>query len=136
VGGAHNVVVEDCEFFALSETGGCGIINTSSSVALPLKWRIEHCFFPGNGAAGANESHIDSPLTGSFILNSFFGTVESTGKYIDLTGGDDNMVTGNTLGGAYELSDYVAGTNDIWFGNWCAVDASTAPDGHSLLVPD
>jgi hypothetical protein len=82
-----------------------------------------------------NLQHIDSPLNGSTILGNVFGTVKSTGIYIDLTGGTGNVVAHNILGGVYDTSDYVAGTGDLWYQNAVAVKATTAPDGLSLTVP-
>lgn len=134
-GGVINVLVEDCVFRGLSEAGGCAIENTSTSVRVPQFWRIRNNHFAGNGQSGGNESHIDAPLSSSLIEGNFFGTVEGTDLYIDLTGGDDNIVAYNVLAGAYNTSDYVAGTNDIWYQNACAVTVTTAPDGVSILVP-
>lgn len=116
-GGCHNVIVEDCEFFLISEASGVAIYNSSSSVALPLKWTIRGCNFPADGAAGGNETHIDTPLTSSLITGSYFGTVEGSGLYIDLTGGSANIVVDNYLMGSYSTDDYVAGTGDMWVGN-------------------
>jgi hypothetical protein len=39
------------------------------------------------------------------------------------------------LGGVYDTDDYVAGSNDIWYGNRVAVKATVAPDGVTLVVP-
>lgn len=134
VGGCHNVVVEDCEFFLFSPTGGTAIINTSSSIALPLKWTIKNCIFPADGAAGGNESHIDSPLTSSSIVGCLFGTVEGTGKYVDLTGGSGNMVFDNLLMGDYDTGDYVAGTGDSWVGNWIIAEFG-GQTGYTTAAP-
>lgn len=125
-GGCANVTVRDCHFRIMSPTGGFGIINTSTSVRLPQYWRILDSVFAGNGAGGGNEGHIDAPLSGSVILRSVFGVVEGTALYIDLTGGDDNIVAWNTLGGTYDTTDYVAGTNDIWSPNYAADGLHTA----------
>lgn len=140
VGGVINVMVKNCIFRILSETGGGGIVNTSTSVRVPQYWRIENNFFAGNGQSGGNELHIDTPLSGSLIANNYFGRVEGTAKYVDLTGGDDNIVTGNYMAGAYDTSDYVAGTNDEWFGNQTASisfgTSGTNAAGVSVGVPE
>lgn len=135
VGGCWNVKIEDCVFETIDATSGCAIINTSTSVAAPRRWRIVDNFFQPDSTTEGNLQHIDSPLAGSLIRGNVFGKVKSTGIYVDLTGGQDNCVFENQLSGDYTTADYVAGTNDVWFGNWCAVTATTAPDGHSLVVP-
>lgn len=109
---------------------GCSIINTSTSNALPLAWRIEN-----NRFGGASAAHIDMPLSKAFVHGNVFGTVASTGIYVDLTSGANNMVTGNYLAGVYNTSDYVAGTSDLWLGNWVTVVSTQAPNGFSILAP-
>lgn len=133
VGGCYNVTVRGCEFKAFTTAA---IANTSTAVANPLNWKIVDCLFPSDTSDFGNVVHLDSPLNSSIIKDCVFGTVRSTGLYIDLTGGNNNIVTYNALAGAYELSDYVPGTGDKWPQNACAVDASTAPDGISIAVPD
>lgn len=135
VGGCINTLVKDSQFRTFSETGGAAIVSTSTSVRLPQYWLIEGCIFPGNGASGGNETHIDTPLSGSVIRHNVFGTVEGTALYIDLTGGDDNDVCYNSLAGVYNTSDYVAGTSDRWFGNNVAVISTQAPNGFTITVP-
>lgn len=136
-GAGHNILWDGCEFFLMNNAGntGTGIIQTSTTVALGFKNTVRNCIFAGNSSIGGNDRHIVAPWQTSHIFNNIFAKVEGTGKYIDLTGGNDNVVTGNMLGGDYDTGDYVAGTNDLWFGNWCKVTATTAPDGHSLVVP-
>lgn len=134
-GGAWNIRVEDCDFETFDETGGCAIINTSSAVAVPRRWVIQNNRFQMDSSTEGNLQHIDSPLNGSTIQYNVFGTVKSTGIYIDLTGGTGNAVAHNVLGGVYDTSDYVAGTGDLWYQNAVAVKATTAPDGLSLTVP-
>lgn len=132
-GGAYNVTLEDCEFKGFTTAA---IANTSTSVANPLNWKIKNCRFPSNVSSFGNAVHIDSPLNCSYILDSVFGTVTSTGKYIDLTGGNGNVVSKNILGGVYDTTDYTAGTGDIWAGNITAVDASTSPVAFSIAAAD
>ena len=59
----------------------------------------------------------------------------STALYVDLTGGANNVVTGNMLGGVYTTADYVAGTSDLWLGNWVTVISTQAPNGFTILAP-
>lgn len=132
VGGCYNVTVDGNEFKAFTT---CAIANTSTAVANPLNWKIINNIFPADTSDFGNVAHLDSPLNSSVIAGNVFGKVRSTGKYIDLTGGNNNIVTGNVLGGEYDTSNYVPGTGDEWMQNTCAVTAVTAPDGRSIAVP-
>jgi hypothetical protein len=131
-GGCYNVTVEECEFKAMTTAA---IANTSTSVANPLNWKITNNRFPSNVSSFGNATHIDSPLNCAHIRHNVFGTVTSTALYIDLTGGNGNVAAYNVLAGAYDTSDYVSGTGDVWYQNACAVTTTTAPDGVSILPP-
>lgn len=137
VGGVINVQVRDCIFRIISESGGAAIVNTSTSVRLPQYWRIRDCFFGGNAASGGNETHIDAPASGWEIKGNTFGVVEGSGLYIDLTGGDDNIVVDNYFTGSYSTDDYVAGTNDMWVGNYSidTAEAEVEASGETNTVP-
>jgi hypothetical protein len=124
-GGSGYVTVQGCHFTGQT---GCSIINTSTSNALPLEWKIL-----GNYFGGASAAHIDAAFSKAFIHGNVFGLVAATGLYIDLTGGANNMVTGNYLAGTYTTADYVAGTNDLWLGNWVTVVSTQAPNGFTIL---
>jgi hypothetical protein len=134
-----NAVVRDNWFAILSETGGCAILADGGAGGGPhYRWQIRNNFFVAAATAEGNkgnQSHIDIALQSSLIEGNFLGTVEATGKYIDLTGGQDNIVCYNALGGVYDTDDYVAGTGDMWYQNAVAVVAVTAPDGVTLTVP-
>lgn len=132
VGGCYHVTVDGCQFKAMTTAA---IANTSTAVANPLNWTIRNCQFPSNVSGFGNATHIDSPLNCSVIQDSVFGTVTSTALYIDLTGGNGNIVWNNILLGAYDTTDYVAGTGDQWYGNRCVVKATQAPDGVTILNP-
>lgn len=108
----------------------CSILNTSTSNALPLAWRIED-----NRFGGASAEHIDAPFSKAFIKGNVFGLVASTGHYVDLTGGENNMVVGNYLGGVYNTGDYVAGTSDLWLGNFVTAVSTQAPNGFTIAAP-
>lgn len=131
-GGCYNVTVQECEFKAFTTAA---IANTSTAVAQPLNWKIVNCLFPANVSDFGNVTHIDAPFNSAVIKGNIFGTVRSTALYIDLTGGNGNIVVENILGGVYDTTDYVPGTGDIWLQNRVAVKATTAPDGLSLVVP-
>jgi hypothetical protein len=132
-----NARILDNWFAILSETSGCALYAATDG-GPHYRWQIKNNFFvPAATTEGnkGNQSHIDLALTSGLIEGNFFGTVEATGKYIDLTGGQDNMVVGNYLMGTYAAADYVAATGDCWYGNRCAVTETTAPDGVSLVAP-
>lgn len=131
-GGAYNVTMRDCQFKGMSTAA---IANTSTAVANPLNWKIIDCQFPSNVSSFGNATHIDSPLNCAVIRRNVFGTVTSTALYIDLTGGNGNVVTENVLGGLYDTTDYVPGTGDLWYQNWTVVKATYSPDGTSIQVP-
>lgn len=134
-----NYQVRNSDFAILSVAGGCGIFAATDG-GPNYRWKILNNFFvPAATVEGnkGNQSHIDLALFSSLIKGNDVGTVESTGKYIDLTGGQDNIVTANYLMGTYDTSDYVAATGDGWVGNFSAdvgqdeVDA----DGTTIAVP-
>lgn len=135
-GAGHNILWDGCEFFLMNNAGetGAGIIQTSTSVALGFKNTVRNCIFSPTSSIGGNDRHIVAAWQSSTIKHCEFGTVENTGRYIDLNGGNDNTVTKNTLGGLYATSDYRAGTSDVWFGNF-ADDAEATSDGITLTVP-
>jgi len=113
-GGANNVTIRNCEFAGMTTAA---IIGTSTSVANPRAWKVFDNVFPSNVSSLGNATHLDAALNESVIADNFFGTVTSTAKYVDLTGGNGNIVTRNYMMGAYDTSDYVSGTGDSWFGN-------------------
>lgn len=127
VGGSGYVTVQGCHFDGQTTAS---IANTSTSNALPLEWRVLDNFF-----GGASATHIDAAASKWEIKNNTFATVASTALYVDLTGGANNVVTGNTLGGVYTTADYVAGTSDLWLGNWVTVISTQAPNGFTILPP-
>ena len=131
-GGCYNVEIDGCQLAAFT---AAAIKNSSTAVANPLNWKIRNNLFPSNVSDFGNVSHIISPLNCAVIENNKFGTVRSTDKYVDLTGGNGNIVTDNVFGGVYDTDDYVGGTGDIWLHNRVAVKATTAPDGLTLVAP-
>ncbi len=132
-GGCYNVTIRGCQ---IAQFADVAIVNTSTSVANPLNWKIISNIFPGDVSGFGNVTHIDSPLNCAIINGNVFGTVRSTAKYIDLTGGGGaNVICDNVLGGVYDTSDYVFIAGDLAYNNRVAVKAVTAPDGLSLTVP-
>lgn len=131
-GGCYNVTHQECEYKAFTT---CAIRCTSTAVANPLNMKVRDCRFPSNVSSFGNASHIIGAFNCAEIYRSIFGTVTSTALYIDLTGGNGNVVWDNILLGAYDTTDYVAGTGDQWYGNRCVVKATQAPDGVTILNP-
>lgn len=122
-----HVMLWDNDFAILSETGGCALYAATDG-GPHYRWKIERNYFVAAGTAEGNkgnQSHIDCALTSGLIAHNFFGTVEATGKYIDLTGGQDNIVTENLLMGAYDTGDYVGATGDSWVGNRIIADVGS-----------
>jgi hypothetical protein len=117
VGGCGFVHVQDCRFTRLTESGGAGIICTSTSVAVPLEWIIEDNHFLNNA------SHILSSMSYSVIRRNTFGRFTAT-LAIDLDDqpsanqGEYNIITGNYLTGTYGATAFPPGSNNEWAGNW------------------
>src|SRR5213076_1864180 len=79
-GGCFNVTVRDGVFETLNATtSAAAIINTSTAVAAPRRWRILDNLFQPESTTQGNERHIISPLAGSLIKGNTFGTVHGTG---------------------------------------------------------
>ena len=134
-GGANNVIVDGCEFAGMTTAA---IYGSSTAVANPRVWKIRNNYFPINISGLGNVCHVDLSLNESFVHDNFFGTVVSTGLYVNLTGGNGNIVTKNFLMGSYSTDDYVSGTSDSWIGNTSIdldedeVDSAT---GTTVAVP-
>jgi hypothetical protein len=135
-----HVMLWDNDFAILSETGGCALYAATDG-GPHYRWRIERNYFVAAATAEGNkgnQSHIDCALMSSLIIGNFFGTVEATGKYVDLTGGQDNIVTENHMMGSYSTDDYVAATGDSWIGNRSIDLSETEVDtttGWTIAVP-
>lgn len=132
-----NTTIVDSTFAILSVAGGTAIYAATDGGPHFRNRILDNFFVPAATVEGnkGNQSHIDVALFSSLIRGNVFGTVESTGKYIDLTGGQDNVVCFNVFGGVYDTDDYVGATGDIWYQNAVAVKATTAPDGVTLAAP-
>lgn len=121
-GGCGFVSVQGCNFYRLTESGGAGIICTSTSVAVPLNWQIG-TLVPNHFAN--NASHILSSMSYSLIKNNDFGRFTAT-LAIDIDDqpsanqGEYNIITRNYLSGTYGVTAYPAGSNNEWAGNFNA----------------
>ncbi len=124
-GGAGYVLVDGCRFYRLTETGGAGIKCTSTSVAVPLNWKIQNSHFANNA------SHILSSMSYSLIKGNDFGRFTAT-LSIDIDDqpsanqGEYNIITGNYLSGSFAATAYPPGSNNEWAGNQNVAGVTTA----------
>lgn len=92
--------------------------------ALAYRWQILDNEFTDN------TNHIDVGFTESTIKGNVFGVVTTLG--VDLTGGTNNVVSGNYFHGDYNVLN-VAGTTDAWGGNYVSGEtagiSTTDPTG-------
>lgn len=127
-GGAGFVQVRGCQFARLTESGGAGIKCTSTSIAVPLSWIVEHNHFHNNA------SHILSSMSYSTIWKNCFGRFTAT-LSIDIDDqpsanqGEYNVITLNHLSGTYGATAYPPGSNNEWGGNFNSLSGGvTAAD--------
>lgn len=124
-GGASFVIVDNCRFYRLTESGGAGIKCTSTSVAVPLNWDIKNCHFANNA------SHILSSMSYSRIKDNDFGRFTAT-LSIDIDDqpsanqGEYNIITRNYLSGTYSATAYPPGSNNEWAGNQNVAGVTTS----------
>lgn len=119
-GGCYNILIDDCEFFNITDGTAYAITNTSTAVANPLNWTVRNSRFR------ANDNHIVSPASGWYLYGNIFGPVTGTVYKIDFNNGvATNIITDNFLSGTYSIAGGYrgAGAGDEWYGNW----ASTSP---------
>lgn len=116
-----NLRVEDCDF---EDATTLSIFNGGGGT-----YRIK---LLGNRFL-SNVSHVDLPLVESMVVGNIFS--KFTTKSLDLTGGSDNIVTGNYFSGDYSTASgaYVAGTSDGWFGNFATDVAEGEVDANGLV---
>lgn len=126
VAGTYRVTVRGCDFFALSESGGCAIITTGTGVAVPLNWLVEDNHF------AQNVSHMRVSLNYGIIRNNSFGNFTTTGiKTTEVSAqGSYNMIYGNALSGTYSnAGGYTGAATDEWGGNYNSLSGGvTAAD--------
>lgn len=97
-----NVKVQGCDFNDLTTA-------IDSSAGYAYRWQLLDNNFTDN------TNHIDVGFTESTIKGNVFGVVTTLG--VDLTGGTNNVVSGNYFHGDYNVLN-VAGTTDMWAGNF------------------
>ncbi len=140
---ASHFHISGCRFSApvigIQDSGGCAFVRiedtmihgattaainnvTGAGIGTLLLWQILRNQLHDN-AIGIDLSSSQASIVGNVI-----GKFTTTG--INLTGGSDNVVTGNTLYGTYSIAGgYTAGTNDEWGGNYNSLSGGvTAAD--------
>lgn len=130
-GGCGFVSVQGSRFYRLDESGGAGIICTSTAVAVPLNWQIGGQV---RNHFANNASHILSSMSYSEIIGNTFGRFTAT-LSIDIDDqpsanqGEYNTITGNYLSGTYGATAYPPGSNNEWAGNFNSLSGGiTAAD--------
>lgn len=139
---SDNVTIEDCEFnYMNTATNGCAILGVEAGGLSYSGWKILNTKF------GSNLKHIDVNMRNSLIKGCVFpvggigtdgaATAALTTMCIDLSGTSSggNVVTQNALGGEYDTDLYVAGTGDMWVGNYTLIEATEAPYGLTVADP-
>lgn len=110
-GGSGFVHVDQCEFFNFSGAGDCAIKNTSTAIALPLRWVITNSAFWGNA------NHIIAAASGWTIKGCTFKAATTTN--IDFTGGAaPNFVQQNAFGIAAADFDPAGGVTGVSGDAW------------------
>lgn len=121
-GGSHHVLVDSCEFNALTTA----ILTASTGIRVPSYWLIQDSHFVNN------TNHIKISSNYGVVRNNTF--IKHTTTAIDLktvsSQGEYNAVYGNALGGTYSIAGgYTPGANDEWGGNWNSLSGGvTAAD--------
>jgi hypothetical protein len=140
---SDNVILENCQFaYFNTATNGIAILGVEAGGLSYSGWKIIDCDFL------SNLKHIDVNMRSGVIKGCSFpvggiipaGSITDafTTMCIDLSGTSSgaNVVTQNTLGGAYTTALYVSGAGlDNWKGNFTNAQATTAAYGLSVAVP-
>lgn len=140
---SDNVTIAGNEFMYLNTaTYGCGILGVEAGGLSYSGWtvagnRFSSCVtamnFNGRACRLIGNTVNIGGITAAGAANAAVCTMA-----IDLSGTSSggNMVTDNTLAGAYTTALYVPGaTGDCWIGNKAAITVTTAPNGLSVANP-
>ena len=138
--GPYDVRIEDCEFMLYHNAGGTAtaIFEAVSPVAIPYRNYIRRCTFFDN------DNHVDIAANGTIVVDNVFqkaGFTYTATQVLRLTrgaGGDNNIVTRNTLTGDYSIvGGYRGGAADIWIGNYAddVAEAEVGDNGLTILPP-
>lgn len=105
-GGCHHVYVGGCEFFTLQS----GILNTSTTIANPLRWLVENNIFMDE------TTHLDLPATQCIVRGNVFD--EATTNVDVGAGAGENFVLDNYFsddtGDIAIANGYVGDASDVW----------------------
>lgn len=119
VGGCSNVQIQDCEFYLLT----IGIYNSSTAIAVPLRWKVYGNRFLQN----TNDIIVPSSY-GLFQGNRHYSTAAT--EKVEISGGGFCVVTGNVWPSAAADIDpgngYDGNATDTWTGNLVANQAAFA----------
>ncbi len=139
---SDNVEISDCEFYYLNTaTYGAAILGVEAGGLSYSGWKILRNIF--NSCVTAIDINgrvctIADNIIYEYGIKADATVAQVLAKGIDLSGTSSggNVVTRNTLCGAYTSTLYVAGASgDNWNGNYCPVTETTAPYGLSVAVP-
>lgn len=117
IGGSSNLLIDDCEFYLLTT----GIYNSSTAIAVPLRWRVTNSRFiqntndiivPSSACVYAGNRHMSSAAT----------------EKVEISGGPGgNVVTGCTFPDAAADIDpahgYDGEASDMWEQNYATDQA-------------
>lgn len=110
IGGCSNVLIDDCEFY-LTTTG---IYNSSTAIAVPLRWRVTNNRFLQN----TNDIIVPSSYC-VYQGNRHMSTAAT--EVVEISGGGFNIVTGCVFPDAAADIDpahgYDGNATDTWTGN-------------------
>lgn len=121
-GGTHHLLIDDCEFNALTNGYKCN----STGIRVPSYNTIRDSYFVNN------TNHIVSSMNYSVLHGNTL--IKHTTTAINLAAnssqGEYNSVWGNALGGTYSIAGgYTPGANDEWGGNFNSLSGGvTAAD--------
>lgn len=139
---SDNVLIEGNEFIYMNTaTHGAAIFGVEAGGLSYSGWQIRRNIFNScvtaidiNGRVCVLEENII--MIGGISAAAAVGAVCTMGIDLSGTSSGGNMVTRNTLGGAYTTALYVPGAaNDCWFGNYVPITSTTAPYGLSVANP-
>ncbi len=110
IGGCSNVSIDNCEFY-LTTTG---IYNSSTAIAVPLRWKVTNNRFLQN----TNDIIVPSSY-GIFQGNRHMSSAAT--EVVEISGGGFNIVTGNVFPDGQADIDpahgYDGNATDTWTGN-------------------
>ncbi len=139
---SDNVEIADNEFIYMNTaTYGAAILGVEAGGLNYSAWKIRRNKFNSCVTAiniAGRVCYIEDNIINEYGINAAGAVAAVLALGIDLSGTNSggNIVTRNTLGGAYTTALYKAGASgDVWFGNFAPVTATTAPYGLTVADP-